>query len=72
MVFLKEFYEKVDFEKKNQQMTKQHAKLPSRQRLAAIGYVILLVINVNHLFTDSFHMIYQVFFVFLSVSYKDQ
>ena len=31
MVFLKEFFDKVDFEK-NQQMTKKHAKLSSRQR----------------------------------------
>ena len=30
MVFLKEFFEKVDFEK-NQQKTKEHAKLNSRQ-----------------------------------------
>ena len=34
MVFLKEFFEKVDFEKKkNQQTTKKHANLPSRQRV---------------------------------------
>ena len=32
MVFLKEFLEKVDFEKK-QQTTKKHAKLPSMQRV---------------------------------------
>ena len=32
MVFLKEFFEKVDVEK-NQHMTKQHEKLPSRQRV---------------------------------------
>ena len=32
MVFLKEFFEKVDFEK-NQQTKKKHAKLPSRQRV---------------------------------------
>ena len=32
MVFLKEFFEKVDFEK-NQQTTKKHEKLPSRQRV---------------------------------------
>ena len=31
MVFLKEFAEKSGFEK-NQQMTKKHEKLPSRQR----------------------------------------
>ena len=30
IAFLKEFFEKVDFEK-NQQTTKKHAKLPSRQ-----------------------------------------
>ena len=30
MVFLKEFFQKVDFEK-NQQTTKKHEKLPSRQ-----------------------------------------
>ena len=36
MVFLKEFLEKVDFEKKPQQMTKSHAKLPSRQRVKAL------------------------------------
>ena len=33
MVLPKEFFEKVDFEKKNQQTTKKHAKLPSRQRV---------------------------------------
>ena len=33
MVFLKEFFEKVDFEKKNQQTTKKLAKLPNRQRV---------------------------------------
>ena len=32
MVFLKEFFEKVDFEN-NQQMTKKHDKLPRRQRV---------------------------------------
>ena len=32
MVFLKEFFENIDFEKK-QQMTKKHAKLPSRQKV---------------------------------------
>ena len=32
MVFLKEFFENIDFEK-NQQMTKKHAKLPSRQKV---------------------------------------
>ena len=32
MVFLKDFFEKVDFEK-NQQMAKKHAKLPSRERV---------------------------------------
>ena len=32
MVFLKEIFEKVDFEK-NQQTTKRHAKLPSLQRV---------------------------------------
>ena len=30
MVFLKDFFKKVDFEK-NQQTTKKHAKLPRRQ-----------------------------------------
>ena len=40
MVFLKEFFEKKnDFEKidfeKNQQTAKKHAKLPSRQSVAA-------------------------------------
>ena len=30
MVFLKEFFQKVNFEK-NQQTTKKHEKLPSRQ-----------------------------------------
>ena len=29
MVLLKEFFEKVDFENKNQQMTKKHEKFPS-------------------------------------------
>ena len=32
VVFLKEFFKKVDFEKK-MQTTKKHAKLPSRQRI---------------------------------------
>ena len=32
MVFLKEFFEKVDFEK-NQQTSKKRAKLPIRQRV---------------------------------------
>ena len=32
MVFLKEFFEKVDFEK-DQQMRKMHAKFSSRQRI---------------------------------------
>ena len=32
MIFLNEFFEKVDFEK-SQQMTKKHAKLPSRDRV---------------------------------------
>ena len=32
MIFLKEFFKNVDFEK-NQQTTKKHAKLPSRQRV---------------------------------------
>ena len=32
MVFLKEFFEKVDFEK-IQQMTKKHEKVPSMQRV---------------------------------------
>ena len=32
MVFMKEFFGKDDFEK-NQQKTKKHAKLPSRQRV---------------------------------------
>ena len=31
MVFLKEFFENIDFEKN--QMTKKHAKLPSRQKV---------------------------------------
>ena len=34
MVFLKEFFEKVEFEK-NQQTTKKHAKLPRGQRVNA-------------------------------------
>ena len=33
IVFLKEFFEKVAFEK-NQQKKKKHTKLPSRQRLS--------------------------------------
>ena len=32
IIFLKEFYKKVDFEK-NQQMTKKHEKLPRRQMI---------------------------------------
>ena len=39
--FLKEFFEKVDFEK-NQQTTKQHAKLPSRQRVPFAAWKILI------------------------------
>ena len=35
MVLLKEFFEKVEFEK-NQQTTKKHAKLPSRQRVGLL------------------------------------
>ena len=31
MVFLKEFFKKVDFEKKNQQKTKKHEKFPRGQ-----------------------------------------
>ena len=33
MVLLKEFFEKVDFENKNQQMTKKHEKIPSLLQL---------------------------------------
>ena len=33
MVFLKEFFKKDDFDKKNQQTTKKHKKLPSMQTL---------------------------------------
>ena len=33
IVFLKEYFEKVNFEKKSQQMTKDDEKLPSRQRV---------------------------------------
>ena len=36
MVFLKEFFEKVDFEK-NQQTTKKHEKLPRRQRVKRVA-----------------------------------
>ena len=36
MVFMNEYFEKVDFEKKNQQTTKKHEKLPSRQKDKAI------------------------------------
>ena len=36
MVFLKEIFEKFDFEK-NQQMTKRHAKLPRGQRVKRKG-----------------------------------
>ena len=35
MVFLKEFFEKVDIE--NQQMTKKHEKIPMRQRVNKHG-----------------------------------
>ena len=34
---MKYFFEKVDFEKKNQQMTKKHAKLPSKQSVEVYG-----------------------------------
>ena len=36
MVSMKEFFEKVDFEK-NQQMKKKHTKLPSMQRVDTTG-----------------------------------
>ena len=42
LVFLKEFFEKVDFEK-NQQTTKKHAKLPRRQRVKSFPYVYLCI-----------------------------
>ena len=38
MVFLKQFFEKVDFEK-NQQTTKKHKILPSRQRANGVCFI---------------------------------
>ena len=43
MVFPKEFFEKVDFEK-NQQTTKKHEKLSSRQRV----YILLKLLHLIH------------------------
>ena len=40
MVFLKEFFEKVNFEK-NQQTTKKHEQFPRWQRLNSACWVIL-------------------------------
>ena len=40
MVFLKEFFEKIDFEK-NQQTTKKHEKLPSMQRVKIVDYHVI-------------------------------
>ena len=40
MAFLKEFYEKVYFEK-NQQTTKRHAKLPSRQSVNEVHFMFI-------------------------------
>ena len=40
MVFLKEFFEKFDFEK-NQQMTKKHKNLPRRQRVDKFNTFLL-------------------------------
>ena len=40
MVFLKEFFVKIDFEK-NQQMTIKHEKLPSMQRVKIVDYHVI-------------------------------
>ena len=40
MVFLKEFFVKIDFEK-NQQMTINHEKLPSMQRINVVDYHVI-------------------------------
>ena len=45
MVFLKEFFGKVDFEK-NQQKTKKHAKLPSSQRVKLLCKLFLRICDV--------------------------
>ena len=57
MVFLKECFEKVDFEK-NQQTTKKEAKLPSRQIMKVnvdpaqtafrFEYLLLISISLNN------------------------
>ena len=42
MVFLKEFFQKFNFEK-NQQTTKKHEKLPSRQCVNMSSYAITFI-----------------------------
>ena len=49
MVFLKEFLKKIELEN-NQQTTKEHAKLPSRQRVHSLPTECCLLIT----FTNSF------------------
>ena len=68
MVFLKEFAEKVGFEK-NPHMTKKHAKLPSRQRVNVNAFFFITFLKIlwkkEHLLYKSkysiFHHIFKVF-----------
>ena len=51
MVFLKEFFEKVDFEK-IQQTTKKHAELPKMQRVITLKSLNPLTDIFKYLKTD--------------------
>ena len=51
IAFLKEFFEKVDFEK-NQQIRKKHTKLPNRQRVKGLSFNNNLLPLLVH--TDTF------------------
>ena len=55
MVFLKEFLEKVDYEKKSAD-TKKHEKLPNRQRVNAWMHSYLVGLR-DLLFGQSIHLI---------------
>ena len=43
MLFMKEFLKKVDFEKKNQQTKKKHAKLPCSQSKIMLNRIIFIM-----------------------------
>ena len=59
MVFLKEFFEKIDFEK-NQQMTKKHEKFPRGKELRMfIGHMFICTIKIlsaHHRCNTHFHI----------------